>query len=97
MKKANTYLILFPPVSYTLSYMQCGPQFTIFYGLRGIPYVIDYIGGLAAGPIKAKLHILIRPLLPVKIQESSIVKLRIHLFFRSTHLPISFNNIQELD
>ena len=57
MSKANTYLILFPPVSYTLSYMQCGPQVTTFYGLRGIPYVTDYIGGLAAGPIKAKLQI----------------------------------------
>ena len=33
--------------------MQCGLQFTIFYGLRGIPYIADYIGGLAAGSIKA--------------------------------------------
>lgn len=75
--------------------MQCGPQFTIFYGLRGIPYIADYIGGLAAGPIKAKYKFLIRPVLPVKIQESSIVKIHIHLFFvRPIHLPISFNIIQ---
>ena len=97
MKKANTYLILFPPVPFTLSYLRCGHQVTTFYGLRGIPYIINDIGGLAAGPIKAKLHLLIRPVLPVKIQALSNVKLRIHLFFRSTHLPISFNNIQELD
>ena len=28
MNKANTYLILFPPVSYTLSYLRCGRQVT---------------------------------------------------------------------
>ena len=39
MKKANTYLILFPPVSYTLSYLRCGRQVTTFYGLHGISYM----------------------------------------------------------
>ena len=34
MNKANTYLILFPPVSYTLSYLRCGCQVTTFYGLQ---------------------------------------------------------------
>ena len=49
MNKANTYLILFPPVSYTLSYLRCGRQVTtslritwnpLYYRLDYLPYLV---------------------------------------------------------